>query len=36
MLPIDGARAPHALVVLAINAEFVTVYDPHGGEREIP
>jgi hypothetical protein len=36
MLPIDGVRAPHALVVLAINSESVTVYDPHSGEREIP
>lgn len=36
MLPIDGVRAPHALVVLAISPDSVTVYDPHSGEREIP
>ena len=33
--PIDGRRGAHALVVLEIGANFVTVYDPAQGERLI-
>jgi ABC-type bacteriocin/lantibiotic exporter with double-glycine peptidase domain len=36
MGPIDGIKTPHALVVLAVNMNAVTVYDPMIGERSLP
>lgn len=33
--PIDGKRGAHALVVLEMNAQMVSVYDPRQGERWI-
>jgi ABC-type bacteriocin/lantibiotic exporter with double-glycine peptidase domain len=35
-LPIDGIRAGHALVVMAIDQRRVSVYDPLHGERSLP
>ena len=34
--PIDGVRDTHALVVMSISKEDVTVYDPLQGERVLP
>ena len=36
LLPIDGFRDTHALVVIEVNASAVVVYDPLAGERHLP
>jgi ABC-type bacteriocin/lantibiotic exporter with double-glycine peptidase domain len=36
LLPIDGIEGAHALVVLEIGDDAVTVYDPDEGERLLP
>ena len=36
LLPIDGINDPHAMVVIAIDDDFVNVYDPLQGERLLP
>lgn len=36
MLPLDTNRSVHALVVLGIEDDLITVYDPNQGERQMP
>ena len=36
LLPIEGKRVTHALIVLEFTPDSVTVYDPDRGERTIP
>ena len=36
LMPIDGVREQHALVVVKMDANFVTVLDPLSGERVLP
>jgi ABC-type bacteriocin/lantibiotic exporter with double-glycine peptidase domain len=36
LLPIDGVKVSHAMIVVAIAQEIVTVYDPLQGERNLP
>ena len=35
LFPIESKRIVHALIVLKLTAELVTVYDPEQGERAI-
>jgi ABC-type bacteriocin/lantibiotic exporter with double-glycine peptidase domain len=35
LLPLDGIKGEHALVVIEMSEESITVYDPLHGEREI-
>ena len=36
LLPIDGPRDTHALVVIEVSQSVVVVYDPLAGERRLP
>jgi ABC-type bacteriocin/lantibiotic exporter with double-glycine peptidase domain len=36
LLPIDGVKVAHAMVVVALAQGIVTVYDPLQGERNLP
>lgn len=36
LLPIDGIREAHAIVVIAANSSSITVYDPSKSERILP
>ncbi|GAB1539235.1 hypothetical protein NUACC21_19010 [Scytonema sp. NUACC21] len=36
LLPIDGVKVAHAMIVVAIAQGMVTVYDPLQGERNLP
>lgn len=36
LLPIDGVKVAHAMIVVALGEEMVTVYDPLQGERNLP
>lgn len=36
LMPIDGVREQHALVVVEMDTNFVTVLDPLRGERVLP
>jgi ABC-type bacteriocin/lantibiotic exporter with double-glycine peptidase domain len=36
LLPVDSVNDPHAMVVVAIEDDFINVYDPLQGERALP
>jgi ABC-type bacteriocin/lantibiotic exporter with double-glycine peptidase domain len=36
LFPLSGEFVQHALVVIEVNEELVTVYDPSVGERQLP
>ena len=35
LLPLDGVKGEHAVVVVAQGKDFITIYDPLRGERKI-
>lgn len=36
LLPIDGIKGGHAVVVVAVSQKYVSVYDPLYGKRALP